>query len=288
VESSEVSTLSKSKLKNDALSYIDAAKMALDPPRYKTFIEILRSYRAETKSTKEVVEDIKTLFHDNQELVMRFSSFLPESERYRLDLENTEGHDQDGTAVESSEVSTLSKSKPKIQDALSFIDAAKMALDPPRYKTFIEILKSFRAETKSTKEVVEDIKTLFHDNQELVMRFSSFLPESERYRLDLENTEGHDQDGTAVESSEVSTSLQPPSPSHSTSSLNLNQNPSVQSFDSLPYTSQIRFIQQGRQDYEAQLRDIIQAKETEKEKAQDISMRIKGERERVDNTTNDM
>ncbi|KAK2994387.1 hypothetical protein RJ640_029502, partial [Escallonia rubra] len=148
---------------NDALAYLKAVKdIFLDKrEKYDEFLEVMKDFKAQRIDTGGVIGRVKELFRGHRDLILGFNTFLPKG--YEITLPD--------------EDSSLPVKKPvEFEEAISFVNKIKTRFqgDDHVYKSFLDILNMYRKENKSIHEVA----ALFHDQPDLLVEFTHFLPDS--------------------------------------------------------------------------------------------------------------
>ncbi|XP_052172733.1 paired amphipathic helix protein Sin3-like 3 isoform X2 [Diospyros lotus] len=152
---------------NDALAYLKAVKDIFQDKKekYDEFLEIMKDFKAQRIETAGVIARVKELFKGHRDLILGFNTFLPKG--YEIILPPEE--------------ETPPVKKPvEFEEAIKFVNKIKARFqgDDHAYKSFLDILNMYRKETKSITEVYQEVATLFHEQPDLLLEFTRFLPDS--------------------------------------------------------------------------------------------------------------
>ncbi|XP_010510993.1 PREDICTED: paired amphipathic helix protein Sin3-like 5 isoform X1 [Camelina sativa] len=148
----------------DALTYLKAVKDMFqdNKEKYETFLGVMKDFKAQRVDTNGVIGKVKDLFKGYDDLLLGFNTFLPKGFKITLQPEDE------------------SPKKPvDFQVAIEFVNKIKARFggDDRAYKKFLDILNMYRKETKSLKEVYQEVTLLFQDHEDLLGEFVHFLPD---------------------------------------------------------------------------------------------------------------
>lgn len=91
---------------------------------------------------------------------------------------------------------TSQKGRPKIEEALQYLDQIKNTFESTRpqvYNDFLDTMKAFKSQCIDSLTVIERVKDLFKDHLELIVAFNSFLPPT--YKIEVH---GYNDQGSAA------------------------------------------------------------------------------------------
>eukprot|EP01083_Nonionella_stella_P261422 890156_1 len=171
----------------DAMGYLERVKMAFDarPDVYDNFLEVMKQFKAQTLDTEGVIEKVKVLFEGHPILIDGFNQFLPE------------GHRIDPNAPVAIQ-ETEERPQMEFNHAVQYVAQIKerFSRQPQIYEEFLDILHDFQAKQKeiegnvgyqnqdqmdaAIEEVKHRIRVLFQGHQDLMQRFTFFLPDRAR------------------------------------------------------------------------------------------------------------
>ncbi|CAA7031849.1 unnamed protein product [Microthlaspi erraticum] len=147
---------------SDALAYLSAVKNTFQHNRdiYDKFLEIMKDFKAQRVDTGDVMVRVKELFRGEDEMLLGFNTFLPKGYKITLDDDQTLANDV------------------ARDEAISFINKVKTRFQYDRhaYDTFLDVLRKYKNDYKSTSEVYNEVTILFQDHQDLRVEFDHFLP----------------------------------------------------------------------------------------------------------------
>ncbi|KAF8098765.1 hypothetical protein N665_0259s0035 [Sinapis alba] len=151
---------------SDALDYLKIVKETYQDKHevYKSFLEVMKDFKAHRTDTCGVILKVKELFKGEEELLLRFNIFLPKG------FEITIGGDK-----------TLPDNV-DFDKAISYINKVKTRFQGNNmhaYISFLDILNMYKKEKKSMVEIYHEVAILFRDHHDLLAEFAHFLP---RYR----------------------------------------------------------------------------------------------------------
>lgn len=158
---------------NDALLYLREVKHRFQHRKevYDTFLDIMKDFKSQTIDIACVINKVKTLLRGHNDLILGFNTFLPKgseitTEELRQEPMNTNVPSQIRPAVE-------------LDQAIAYINKIKtrFAEDSRVYKSFLEILCSFRQGRMDIKMVYQEVAELFQNHEDLLEEFRYFLPD---------------------------------------------------------------------------------------------------------------
>lgn len=152
----------------DSEAYLRAVKDTFhdDEKKYDEFLIVLNDFKAQRITFAGVVARVKELFKEHPELISNFKTFLPEG--YEITLEEDEAP------------ASCNKLVSDFEPAINFVNKIKKRFQGDEgdvYRSFLDILNLYRANSKSMTEVYQEVAALFQDHPDLVMEFTKFLPE---------------------------------------------------------------------------------------------------------------
>ncbi|KAG8366233.1 hypothetical protein BUALT_Bualt17G0055200 [Buddleja alternifolia] len=151
----------------DALTYLKTVKEIFQDNRgkYDEFLDVMKDFKSQRIDTSGVILRVMEIFKGNRDLILGFNTFLPKGYEITLPLEDE----------------SFPKKKPvEFEEAFSFVNKIKTRFqgDDHVYKAFLDILNMYRKDTKSIKEVYQEVSVLFQDHADLLVEFTHFLPDT--------------------------------------------------------------------------------------------------------------
>ncbi|XP_074368070.1 paired amphipathic helix protein Sin3-like 4 isoform X1 [Apium graveolens] len=151
---------------NVALSFLSEVKKRFNDEKgkYEDFVEIMKGFMARRIDIANVIARVKELLKGHRDLILGFNAFLPEEYVITLPSED--------------EPTPPKKSPVRFGDAIDFINKIKARFEGNEnvYKTFLHILDMYGKQTKTIKEVNQEVVSLFGDQVDLIEEFGHFLP----------------------------------------------------------------------------------------------------------------
>ncbi|KAM7269784.1 hypothetical protein ACFE04_025281 [Oxalis oulophora] len=148
-------------LANDALAFLKAVKESFRDKRgmYDEFMDMMKDFKANRIDTTGVIAKVKDLFKDYPDLLVGFNSFLPKEFEITLDE-----HQLPPLKLIS------------FREAVDFVKTVKLRFqdDDCVYRSFLNILNSYRQEQKSIDLVNKEVAALLQDHPDLIVWFSRF------------------------------------------------------------------------------------------------------------------
>ncbi|XP_055808959.1 paired amphipathic helix protein Sin3-like 1 isoform X2 [Solanum dulcamara] len=148
-----------------ALSYLRDVRDMFSDQREKCekFRDVMKDLKAKRIDTVGVIARVKELFKEHPSLLLGFNAFVPNG--YKIIL-NDEDKDP--------------PKKPAGQEqALNLVNKIKKHLgNNHEFKSFLNIMRECRKESKDVKEVYHEVAVLLNDRPDLLDEFSRFLPDS--------------------------------------------------------------------------------------------------------------
>lgn len=142
---------------DDALSYLREVKERFRDRKhvYDKFLEVMKDFKAHKLDTNGVIAHVKDLFRGHRELIMGFNTFLPKG--YEIEMQQTVEFDQ----------------------AIDYVNRIKKRFEHNEdvYKSFLEILNTYRKGEKNITQVYNEVATLFQHDVDLLKEFRVFLPD---------------------------------------------------------------------------------------------------------------
>ncbi|KAL0014196.1 hypothetical protein SO802_001265 [Lithocarpus litseifolius] len=154
--------------RTDALTFLKAVKDTFQDQRekYDMFLEVMKDFMAQRTDKVGVIARVKELFKGHNYLIFGFNAFLPKGYEITLD-------DDDEAAPQKKAIEFL--------EAISFVYKIKKRFqnDEHVYKSFLDILNTYRKEHKDMNEVYSEVSTLFDGHLDLLDEFTKFVPGAE-------------------------------------------------------------------------------------------------------------
>lgn len=151
---------------NVALSFLSEVKKRFkdEKGKYEDFVEIMKGFMARRIDIANVIARVKELFKGDRELILGFNAFLPKEYVITLPSED--------------EPTPPKKPPVRFGEAIDFINKIKTRFEGNEnvYKTFLHILDMYGKQTKTIKEVNQEVVSLFGDQIDLIEEFGHFLP----------------------------------------------------------------------------------------------------------------
>ncbi|KAG7598153.1 Paired amphipathic helix superfamily [Arabidopsis suecica] len=156
----------------EAMSYIDAVRAALqdaEPAKYGEFLRTFSDFLAHRLDMATFCGSIQELLKDHVNLLLGFNVFLPLEFQITIPLEaSTEFYKVVGRSVPP---------KPTMNDATSYLIAVKKAFhdEPAKYKEIIKLLNDLKARRVDAASVIARVEELMKDHLNLLLGFCVFL-----------------------------------------------------------------------------------------------------------------
>eukprot|EP00210_Caulerpa_lentillifera_P005549 g5308.t1 len=160
---------------NDALLYLREVKLRFQHRKevYDTFLDIMKDFKSQSIDIACVINKVKTLLRGHDDLILGFNTFLPKGSEI-----TTEELRQEPV---TSPPNLPNQIRPAVEldQAIAYINKIKtrFAEDSRVYKSFLEILCSFRQGRMDIKMVYQEVAELFLDHEDLLEEFRYFLPD---------------------------------------------------------------------------------------------------------------
>lgn len=132
---------------------------------FKTFLGIMKKFRDTKIDTGMVVDRVKSLFRDHEDLLLGFNVFCPQEYQIKVEGKAREQVPKENQPIDLDRASTYVN---KIRE--------RFAHDERAFEAFLAILDMHRKGKKDTYRVYEDVSVLFGDHPDLLKEFASFLP----------------------------------------------------------------------------------------------------------------
>ncbi|XP_071692749.1 paired amphipathic helix protein Sin3-like 2 [Rutidosis leptorrhynchoides] len=147
---------------SDALTYLNEVKKTFKDQNdiYVMFLDVMKDFKAQRIDTAAVIERVKALFKGHNNLIFGFNTFLPEG--YEITAIEDDFVPPPRTAEFDEAISFVSKVKERYRD------------DDHVYKSFLDMLNSYRNGHKDINEVSQEVATLFDEHPDLVDEFTRF------------------------------------------------------------------------------------------------------------------
>ncbi|KAL1814711.1 hypothetical protein ACET3Z_017285 [Daucus carota] len=138
--------------------YLSSVTIALGPEshEYKFFLYLFKEWQQKRITTPVVAAMLKLLFSDQQDYLERFNQFLPAEHKISLPLSRRPDKSH--------------------EEATSFLQKIKEALDRERYTSFLKVFDQYRAATMNILELSRKVCELLQDRQDLLEEFTIYLP----------------------------------------------------------------------------------------------------------------
>ncbi|WCJ21741.1 Paired amphipathic helix protein Sin3-like 4 [Euphorbia peplus] len=154
----------------DALSYLKAMKDTFRNRRekYDDFLQVMKDFKAQRIDTSAVIATVKVLFEGHPDLILGFNTFLPKG--YEITLPQP----------------PQTKKLVGFEEAISLVNKIKMRFrghDNHVYKSFLDILNSYRKDNKPTGKVYREVASLFREHRDLLDEFTHFIPDNFKVHL---------------------------------------------------------------------------------------------------------
>lgn len=150
---------------NVALSFLSEVKKRFEDEKgkYEDFVEIMKGFMARRIDIANVIARVKELFNGDRELILGFNAFLPKE--YVI-------------TVPREDEPTPPRKPVRFGDAMGFISKIKTRFEGNEnvYRSFLHILDMYGKQTKTIKEVNQEVVSLFGDQIDLIEEFGHFLP----------------------------------------------------------------------------------------------------------------
>ncbi|KAH9254631.1 hypothetical protein BASA81_007388 [Batrachochytrium salamandrivorans] len=184
--------------KADAEAYLnDVKKQFADQPQvYHDFVDLMKSFKAGSITTQNIIELVAKLFYGFPDLIDRFNQFsgykpatAGGTEQVLSQQYYAPPSSSTSAAAAAAAYSTMAPTAPQQsqqQQALPQFDHAihyvtrikkRFMHDPDTYKLFLDILHTYQKESKSVNDVLSQVSELFRDHPDLLKDFTYFLPD---------------------------------------------------------------------------------------------------------------
>ncbi|CAL9216140.1 unnamed protein product, partial [Arabidopsis halleri] len=157
----------------DAMSYIDAVRAALEdaePAKFEEFLRTFLDFGADRIGIAAFSASIQELLKDHVNLLLGFNVFLPLEFQITIPLEaSTEFHKVVGRSVPP---------KPTMEDATSYLIAVKKAFhdEPAKYEEILKLSNDLKARRIGIVAFSASMQELLKDHVNLLLGFNVFLP----------------------------------------------------------------------------------------------------------------
>lgn len=208
----------------DALSYLDTVKSQFqdNPDVYNNFLDIMKEFNTQKIDTPGVIERVSTLFKGHTLLVEGFNTFLPPGYSIVCSSDPNDPNPIRVTTPNGTITTGLDRGSPQrftnfqsqpapqpqfkypyeevlespkadstvpveMDDAIGYVNKIKVRFtnEPYIYKTFLDLLQTYRREQRPILEVYQQVAVLFRGAPDLLADFKKFLPDPDN----LENSD---------------------------------------------------------------------------------------------------
>ncbi|XP_055808961.1 paired amphipathic helix protein Sin3-like 1 isoform X4 [Solanum dulcamara] len=149
-----------------ALSYLRDVRDMFSDQREKCekFRDVMKDLKAKRIDTVGVIARVKELFKEHPSLLLGFNAFVPNG--YKIILNDEDKDPPKKPAGQEQALNLVNKIKQKHLG------------NNHEFKSFLNIMRECRKESKDVKEVYHEVAVLLNDRPDLLDEFSRFLPDS--------------------------------------------------------------------------------------------------------------